>query len=207
MQKLPEQLIQKVERRTARVGVIGLGYVGLPLAVEFAKAGFRTTGIDVDAGRVKQLKAARSYITDIASSELSGLVKKGLLSATTRSDVLKELDAVVICVPTPLRKSRDPDISYIVNASEALAKHLHRHQVIILESTTYPGTTREVILPMLQATGLKVGKDFFLGFSPERIDPGNRHYPNDAMRRNRHHLYADAKHRQRAHQGRGAGNH
>ena len=174
--KLPDPLVRKIERKTARVGVIGLGYVGLPLAVEFAKAGFRTTGIDVDAGRVKQLKAAHSYITDIASSELSGLVRKGLLSATTRSDVLKELDAVVICVPTPLRKSRDPDISYIVNASEALAKHLHRHQVIILESTTYPGTTREVILPMLQATGLKVGKDFFLGFSPERIDPGNLHY-------------------------------
>lgn len=176
MQKLPEALIRKVEQKTARVGVIGLGYVGLPLAVEFAKAGFRTTGIDVDAGRVKQLKAGRSYITDITSRELSGLVKKGLLSATTRSEILKELDAVVICVPTPLRKSRDPDISYIVSAAEALAKHLHRHQVIVLESTTYPGTTREVILPMLQATGLKVGKDFFLGFSPERIDPGNRVY-------------------------------
>jgi len=176
MQKLPEALIRKVEQKTARVGVIGLGYVGLPLAVEFAKAGFRTTGIDVDTGRVKQLKAGRSYITDIASRELSGLVKKGLLSATPRSEILKELDAVVICVPTPLRKSRDPDISYIVSAAEALAKHLHRHQVIVLESTTYPGTTREVILPMLQATGLKVGKDFFLGFSPERIDPGNRLY-------------------------------
>ncbi len=174
--RLPEKLRKKIENRKARVGVIGLGYVGLPLAAEFAKAGFRTTGIDVDAGRVKRIKAGRSYITDISSSELSGLVKKGLLSATTRSKVLKDLDGVVICVPTPLRKSRDPDISYIVSAAEALAKHLHRHQVIILESTTYPGTTREVILPMLEATGLKVGKDFFLGFSPERIDPGNPTY-------------------------------
>ncbi len=173
---IPEQLTAKIERGSARVGVIGLGYVGLPLAVEFAKAGFRTTGIDVDPGRVNQLKSGRSYITDISSRELSGLVKQGVLSATTRLGVLKELDAVVICVPTPLRKSRDPDISYIVSAAEALAKHLHRHQVIVLESTTYPGTTREVILPMLEATGLKVGKDFFLGFSPERIDPGNRHY-------------------------------
>jgi UDP-N-acetyl-D-glucosamine dehydrogenase len=173
---IPEQLRAKIERRTARVGVIGLGYVGLPLAVEFAKAGFRTTGIDVDSVRVNQLKSGRSYIPDISSRELSRLVKQGILSATTRSKVLKELDAVVICVPTPLRKSRDPDISYIVNAAEALAKHLHRHQVIVLESTTYPGTTREVILPMLEGTGLKVGKDFFLGFSPERIDPGNRVY-------------------------------
>ena len=173
---VPEQLIRKIEERTARVGVIGLGYVGLPLAVEFAKAGFRTSGIDVDAGRVKQLKAGRSYITDTSSSELSGLVKKRILSATTRSEVLKDLDGVIICVPTPLRKSRDPDISYIVSATEALARHLHRHQVIILESTTYPGTTREVILPMLLATGLKVGVDFFLGFSPERIDPGNQVY-------------------------------
>ena len=174
--KIPEQLIQKFERRTGRVGVIGLGYVGLPLAVEFAKAGLRTVGIDINTDRVRQLNAGRSYITDIPSSELAGLVKSGKLSATTRYNVLKDLDGVMICVPTPLRKSRDPDISYIVSATEALAKHLHRHQIISLESTTYPGTTREVILPMLEATGLKVGGDFFLGFSPERIDPGNKVY-------------------------------
>ena len=173
---VPEQLKNKIVRRKARVGVIGLGYVGLPLAIEFAKAGFRTTGIDVDARRVNQLKLGRSYITDIPSSEVAGLVKRGRLSATTRYDVLQELDGAVICVPTPLRKSRDPDISYIVRATEAVAKHLHRHQIILLESTTYPGTTREVLLPMLQATGLKAGKDFFLGFSPERIDPGNEVY-------------------------------
>ena len=174
--KLPAELIRKIDRRAARVGVIGLGYVGLPLAVEFAKTGFKTVGIDVDAGRVRQLNAGSSYITDIPSSELSRLTRKGVLSATTHPEVLKSLDGVIICVPTPLRKSRDPDISYIVSAAEALAKHLHRNQIISLESTTYPGTTREVILPMLEATGLKVGRDFFLGFSPERIDPGNRIY-------------------------------
>ena len=174
--KIPAGFVRKFERRTGRVGVIGLGYVGLPLAVEFAKAGFRTVGIDVNADRVRQLNAGRSYITDIPNAELSGLVKRGKLSATTRYDVLKDLDGVMICVPTPLRKSRDPDISYIVSAAEALVKHLHRHQIISLESTTYPGTTREVILPMLEATGLKAGEDFFLGFSPERIDPGNRVY-------------------------------
>jgi len=174
--KVPAALIRKIDRKTARIGVIGLGYVGLPLAVEFAKAGFRTTGIDVDAGRVKQLKSGRSYVTDVPASEVAELMGRGTLSATTRYDVLEQLDGVMICVPTPLRKSRDPDISYIVRAAEALVRHLHRHQVIILESTTYPGTTREVILPMLEATGLKVGRDFFLGFSPERIDPGNESY-------------------------------
>ena len=173
---VPADLARKIERKTARIGVIGLGYVGLPLAIEFARAGFRTTGIDVDSGRVKQLKSGRSYIMDIPSPEVAELVGQGTLSATTRYEALEHLDGVMICVPTPLRKSRDPDISYIVRAAEALVKHLHRHQVIILESTTYPGTTREVILPMLSATGLKVGRDFFLGFSPERIDPGNESY-------------------------------
>ncbi len=176
LHEVPESFAQKVARKKARIGVIGLGYVGLPLAVEFAKVGIRATGIDVDAKRVADLKAGRSYITDIDSAELAGLVKDGTLTATTRFEVLKDLDGVIICVPTPLRKSRDPDISYIVKATEQLAKHLHPHQVIILESTTYPGTTREVVLPMLEETGLKVGKDFYLGFSPERIDPGNESY-------------------------------
>lgn len=168
--------IKKIESRGARVGVIGLGYVGLPLAVEFAQAGFRTVGIDVDSGKVSQIRRGRSYIPDISTSELAALVRRKVLTATSDYGVLTRLDAVLICVPTPLRKSRDPDISYIVKASEALARHLHRNQVIVLESTTYPGTTREVILPMLEATGLKAGKDFFLGFSPERIDPGNATY-------------------------------
>jgi UDP-N-acetyl-D-glucosamine dehydrogenase len=176
MASLPASLIRKIKGRTARVGVIGLGYVGLPLAVEFAQAGFRVTGVDVDARRVKTLRAGRNYIPDISSKLLAGLVRKGLFRATGNPAALGELDAVIICVPTPLRKSREPDISYIVSATEALARHLHRHQVIILESTTYPGTTREVILPMLEGTGLACGKDFFLGFSPERIDPGNREF-------------------------------
>ena len=171
--KVPQSLVQKIRRCNAGVGVIGLGYVGLPLAVEFAKRGFRTVGIDIDEGRVGILNRGRSYISDVPSEEIASLVSQGRFKATTRYEALRSLDAVMICVPTPLRKSREPDISYIVAAAEALAKHLHRYQVITLESTTYPGTTEEVILPMLEATGLKVGKDFFLGFSPERIDPGN----------------------------------
>jgi UDP-N-acetyl-D-glucosamine dehydrogenase len=174
--KVPTALAKKIENHTAHVGVIGLGYVGLPLAVEYAKAGFPTVGIDVDPSRVKALNEKRCYIPDVARKEVQALIGEGKLRATTRYDALRRLDAVMICVPTPLRKTREPDISYIVTAADALAKHLHRHQVIVLESTTYPGTTDEVILPRLEETGLKVGRDFFLGFSPERIDPGNREY-------------------------------
>ncbi|PIQ82243.1 MAG: UDP-N-acetyl-D-glucosamine dehydrogenase [Candidatus Omnitrophica bacterium CG11_big_fil_rev_8_21_14_0_20_64_10] len=169
-------LVARIRNRSFRLGVIGLGYVGLPLAVEFAKQGFRVTGIDTDVRRVRQLNAGRSYITDVPTAELAPLVRSKRLSGSNRYAVLRELDGVMICVPTPLRKSRDPDMSFILGAAEALAKHLHRGQVIILESTTYPGTTEEVILPMLEATGLKVGRDFHLGFSPERIDPGNADY-------------------------------
>lgn len=174
--KIPQELSKKIRTHQARIGVIGLGYVGLPLAVEYAKQGFPTVGIDLDARRVNTLNAGRSYIPDVAQEEVASLVQKKLLRATTDYSVLKQLDGVMICVPTPLRKTREPDISYILAASEQLAKYLHRYQVIVLESTTYPGTTDEVILPMLQATGLKVGKDFFLGFSPERIDPANKEY-------------------------------
>lgn len=174
--KLPVSLVRKIERRKAQVGVIGLGYVGLPLAVEFARHGFEATGIDVDSKRVGQINRGRSYIPDIPSAQIARLVREKRLKATADYSVLGRLDAVMICVPTPLRKSRDPDISYIVAAAEALTKHLHRYQIIVLESTTYPGTTQEVILTMLQTTGLQVGKDFFLGFSPERIDPGNKVY-------------------------------
>ncbi len=166
-------LEKKIRSRTARVGIIGLGYVGLPLAVEFASKGFRTVGIDVDAKRVEGINSGCSYIPDVSSDSLRSLVRDRKLKGTTHYEALRDLDAAMICVPTPLRKTRDPDISYIVAAAEALAKHLHRHQVISLESTTYPGTTEEVILPMLEATGFKAGRDFFLGFSPERIDPGN----------------------------------
>ena len=181
MKKTAGSLAVKIRNRTARVGVIGLGYVGLPLAVEFSKRGFRTVGIDVDARKVSILNRGESYIPDIPTEEVRPLIRKGLLRATTHYEALHQLDGVMICVPTPLRKTRDPDISYIVAAAEALAKHLHRQQVIILESTTYPGTTREVILPMLEATGLKVGKDFFLGFSPERIDPGNQQFSTSSI--------------------------
>jgi UDP-N-acetyl-D-glucosamine dehydrogenase len=174
--RIPPVLLKKIRNQTARIGIIGLGYVGLPLAVEFARKGYSTVGIDIDEGRVRSLRRGRSYIPDIPSEWISGLLRKGIFRATTRYDLLRELDGVMICVPTPLRKTREPDISYILAATEAVAKHLHRHQVIILESTTYPGTTDEVILPKLSATGLKVGRDFFLGFSPERIDPGNPEY-------------------------------
>ncbi len=176
MEKIPSSLEEKFLRKTAQIGVIGLGYVGLPLAVEFAARGYPTVGIDVDAKRVKLLNEGRSYIPDIPSDQIRLLVSQEKLKATTRYEILNKLDAVMICVPTPLRKTREPDISYIVSASEALVKHLHRYQIISLESTTYPGTTEEVILPMLESTGLKVGRDFFLGFSPERIDPGNKDY-------------------------------
>lgn len=174
--KLPKKLTEKIRRHTARVGVIGLGYVGLPLAVSFAQKGYPTVGIDLDESKVRALRAGRSYIPDVPQEDLASLVAGGKLKATTDTRILQQLDGVMICVPTPLRKTRDPDISYILAATEALSRHLHRHQIIVLESTTYPGTTDEVILPRLEATGLKVGRDFFLGFSPERVDPGNRQY-------------------------------
>ena len=166
----------KINRKEARVAVIGLGYVGLPLAVEFAKKGFKALGVDLDKNKVDSITSGNSYILDIPSEEIKPLVKKGALRATRDYSKLKEVDAIIICVPTPLRKTKDPDMSYIVSATEAIAKNLRRGQVIVLESTTYPGTTEEVILPILEATGLKVGKDFCLGFSPERIDPGNPTY-------------------------------
>jgi len=170
---IADALIRKVNRRDAHLGVIGLGYVGLPLAVEFAKAGFRVTGIDVDATRVRDLMRGRSYIQDVPTRELRSLVKSGRLRATDDFSVLRKVDAVNVCVPTPLSKQRDPDVSYIVSAAQQVAKHLHRGMLVILESTTYPGTTEELILPLLSATGMKVGRDFFLAFSPERVDPGN----------------------------------
>jgi UDP-N-acetyl-D-glucosamine dehydrogenase len=155
------------------LGVIGLGYVGLPLAVEFAQAGFQVTGIDIDEGRVRELSRGKSYIQDVPTSEVRALVRSGHLKATTDFSVLRRVDAVNVCVPTPLSKQRDPDVSYIVAASKQVARHLHSGMLVILESTTYPGTTDELILPLLSETGMKVGSDFFLAFSPERVDPGN----------------------------------
>ena len=166
-------LLEKINNRTARAGVVGLGYVGLPLAVELAKAGFRTTGIDLDARKTQAVTEGRSYIPDVATADVKALRAAGKLEATTDFAVVKELDTINICVPTPLRKTKDPDMSYIVSAVEAIAAHLHPGMLIILESTTYPGTTDEVVQPLLEATGLKAGEDFHLAFSPERVDPGN----------------------------------
>jgi len=168
-----DALRRKIDRRSAHLGVIGLGYVGLPLAVEFAKAGFRVTGIDVDAARVKELMRGRSYVQDVLSKDVRELVRSGRLQATDDFRVLRKTDAVNVCVPTPLSKQRDPDVSYIVSATQQVAKYLHRGMLVILESTTYPGTTDELLLPLLTGTGMQVGRDFFLAFSPERVDPGN----------------------------------
>ncbi|TLY21072.1 MAG: nucleotide sugar dehydrogenase [Nitrospirae bacterium] len=171
-----EQFLKKIEDRAACVAVIGLGYVGLPLAVEFAKAGFRVIGIDVDAVRVGRLKRGESYIKDIPSVDLQKIIADGRFVATTALSFLAEADACCICVPTPLGKTKDPDVSFILQAARAVKSSLRRGQLIVLESTTYPGTTRELVLPMLEEDGLKVGVDFGLAFSPERIDPGNSTY-------------------------------
>ena len=173
MSALGASLLEKIDARTARAGVVGLGYVGLPLAVELAKAGFQTTGIDLDARKIQAIAEGRSYIPDVATSDVLELHRAGRLDATADFAVVKDLDTINICVPTPLRKTKDPDMSYIVSAVEAIAKYLHPGMLIILESTTYPGTTEEVVQPLLEATGLKAGADFFLAFSPERVDPGN----------------------------------
>lgn len=168
------QLIDTIESGRATIGIIGLGYVGLPLAVVFAEAGHTVVGIDLDTRKVAALNAADSYIEDIPSQRLQPLVAEGRLSATDDFAALAHVDAVSICVPTPLNKTGDPDISYIVNVAEQLAQHIHRGMLVVLESTTYPGTTTEIILPRLHenGAGLRVGEDFFLCFSPERVDPG-----------------------------------
>jgi len=171
-----QALKEKIERKTAHVGIVGLGYVGLPLAVEFAKAGFHVTGIDLQQSRVDRLMKGESYIQDVPSSEVAQLVKDGCLDATTDFSVVRDLDTINICVPTPLRKTKDPDMSFIVSASDAIAQHFHPGLLVILESTTYPGTTDELLLPTFEKNGLKVGEDFFLCFSPERVDPGNPVY-------------------------------
>jgi UDP-N-acetyl-D-glucosamine dehydrogenase len=171
-----QRLLSRITQRTARVGVIGLGYVGLPLATALAHEGFLVTGIDIDSYRVDRCQQGNSWIADVPSDDLAMLVHEGHLTATTDMRVLAELDVVSICVPTPLNKTRDPDISAVLNAVHVIATYLHPGQLIILESTTYPGTTDELILPRFQQTGLNVGKDFFLAFSPERVDPGNSCY-------------------------------
>jgi UDP-N-acetyl-D-glucosamine dehydrogenase len=171
-----EALRERFAARTARVGVVGLGYVGLPLALEFAKAGFSVTGIDVEEEKVARLNWGDSYIQDVSSDLLTGMVNNNRFSATSDFSVIAELDTINIAVPTPLRKTKDPDMSYVVAACQQVAEHMGPGKLVILESTTYPGTTDELVLPMLERTGLKVGEDFFLCFSPERIDPGNPKY-------------------------------
>jgi UDP-N-acetyl-D-glucosamine dehydrogenase len=168
-----EFLSARIRNKTARVGIVGLGYVGLPLAVEYGKAGFAVTGMDIHAGKVQDLNAGASYVQDVASGEIADLVANGKLRATTDFSVISDLDTINICVPTPLRKTKDPDMSFIVSACDEIARYLHPGMLVILESTTYPGTTDELVRPVLEKTGLRAGEDFFLCFSPERVDPGN----------------------------------
>ena len=173
---MKKDIQSKIYDKTAKIGIIGLGYVGLPLAVEFANNGFKVIGIDVDKGKVNQINNGENYIGDVSDEKLKQLVTSSKLSATTDFSVLGEIDAAIICVPTPLNKLKDPDVSYILNVLKQLAKYVHKNMFISLESTTYPGTTRELILPALEKMNLKVGKDFYLCFSPERVDPGNEKY-------------------------------
>ncbi len=169
-------LKRKIALKKARIGIIGLGYVGLPLAVEFAKKGFMVSGIDVNSKRVQDINKGFSYILDVSTEELKKVVASRNLYATADFSVLKELDAIIICVPTPLRKTREPDISYIISAAKEISKYFGKGKIVVLESTTYPGTTEEIILPMLSKANLKVGRDFFLVFSPERVDPANKNF-------------------------------
>ena len=166
-------ITDKIKDKSTKIGIVGLGYVGLPLAVAFAEAGFNVVGIDVDKEKIKQINAGISYLLDIESPRLSKVVSSGLLRATTGNIAISMVDIVIICVPTPLTKTKEPDLSYIIEATKKVASHLHIGQLIILESTTYPGTTREVVLPILESTSLKVGVHYYLVFSPERIDPGS----------------------------------
>jgi UDP-N-acetyl-D-glucosamine dehydrogenase len=169
---IKDLLLEKIASRTAHVGVIGLGYVGLPLVVEFASAGFPAIGFEVDARKADKINQGESYIPDVSSTQVSKAVSAGRLRATTDFALLREVDVVIICVPTPLRKTKEPDVSYIMAAAENICEKLRKGQLIILESTTYPGTTDEVLRPMFDDKGLKIDEDYFLAFSPERIDPG-----------------------------------
>jgi len=173
---MQQELRKKIKQKKAKIAVIGLGYVGLPLAVEFAKKGFQVFGIDKDKDRVKNARACVSYILDVPSAEMKKVIKPKKLIPTEEFSALNETDVVIICVPTPLKRKNQPNISYILSAVKEISRHLHKGQLVILESTTYPGTTDEVIKPILEKNGLICGKDFFLAFSPERIDPGNKKF-------------------------------
>jgi UDP-N-acetyl-D-glucosamine dehydrogenase len=169
-------LLDAIRNKTARVGVIGLGYVGLPLVQAFTRSGFRVTGFDIDAEKIRSLAAGQSYIGHIPASQIGELLARGLFEPTTDFAKLREVDAIIVCVPTPLTESREPDLSAVTGTAEAIAANLHRGQLVILESTTYPGTTQDVVRPILERTGLKAGSDFHLAYSPEREDPGNPTY-------------------------------
>lgn len=174
---MKQELLSKIKNRTLTAGVVGLGYVGLPLAVEKAKAGFKTIGFDVQPEKASMVNAGKNYIGDVVDADLMSLVQEGKLSATTDFSRVAEVDFIAICVPTPLDKHQEPDISYVRGSAKAIAQHLRRGSIVVLESTTYPGTTEELICPILeQGSGLKCGEDFYLGFSPERVDPGNLIY-------------------------------
>lgn len=173
---IQETLLTKIRQREAKIGIVGLGYVGLPLAVAFAQEGFQVIGLDVNPGKVKTLNEGTSYIGDITTEELRPLVEAGRLTATTDFEALRAADAISICVPTPLRKTKDPDMSYVIESVEAIAQIAHEGMLIVLESTTYPGTTEEIIVPKLLQNGFEVGENIFVAFSPERIDPGNQKF-------------------------------
>ena len=173
---MKQSLLQKIQDKSIVAGVVGLGYVGLPLAVEKAKAGFRTIGFDVQKEKVDMVNAGHNYIGDVVDSDLAALVSEGRLSATTDFGFIRDVDFVAICVPTPLDEHQQPDISYVESSARSIARYLHKGMMVVLESTTYPGTTEELIKPILESSGLKCGEDFYLGFSPERVDPGNLIY-------------------------------
>ena len=174
-------LEDKIEKKSAKIGVVGLGYVGLPLAVTFAAEGFETTGIDTSAKRVNSIRKGISYIMDVQTKTVADLVSKKLLRATWNYAVVKKLDAVIICVPTPLSKTKEPDISFIMAAVKNIIRNRRRGQLYILESTTYPGTTEEMLLPKFQSGSFRTDRDFFLAFSPERIDPSNKSHTNSTI--------------------------
>ena len=171
---MKEVLLGKIRERTACVGVVGLGYVGLPLAVEFAKAGFRVIGYDLNERVVADLNDGVSHIQDVPDEDVASAVEANKLEATTEEHRLSEMDVVLIAVPTPLSKTRDPDMTFVLASSDAIARNCHPGMLVVLESTTYPGTTRELMQPKLESNGLVVGEDIFLAFSPERVDPGNK---------------------------------
>ena len=173
---LKEELLKKINNKTAKVGVVGLGYVGLPLAVEKANAGYETVGFDVQDSKVEMVNEGKNYIGDVVDNVLETLVRDGKLKATTDFSFVGDVDTICICVPTPLDLYNQPDLSYVVESTKSVAKYLHKGMLVVLESTTYPGTTEEVLKPILEETGLKCGEDFFLAFSPERVDPGNKDY-------------------------------